>query len=238
MTVWCFVEDKKFDTVPERTEAEAEFAESGCCDTVKAEGEPAGETLCVGKKKGERIRLTAQYVVKVAIMAAMLTSFKFALSFVPNVEVVTVLIAVYASAAGVVYALPAVLVFCAVEVALYGAASWVLLYFLYWPLLALLFSLLSRRRNLVAAVAIAVVMSLFFGVLSACCDTLFVAVGVSDGFNIGQYWLAYYVRGLYFDIVHTVSNFFVVGVLYLPLCSAADRIFGKNVAKSARINSK
>ena len=70
MTVWCFVEDKKFDTVPERTEAEAEFAESGCCDTVKAEGEPAGETLCVGKKKGERIRLTAQYVVKVAIMAA------------------------------------------------------------------------------------------------------------------------------------------------------------------------
>ena len=111
--------------------------------------------------------------------------------------------------------------------------------FVVWELeTTLLFSLLSKRRNLVAAVVIAVVMSLFFGVLSACCDTLFVAVGVSDGFNIGQYWLAYYVRGLYFDIVHTVSNFFVVGVLYLPLCSAADRIFGKNVAKSARINSK
>ncbi|MDE6059872.1 MAG: hypothetical protein K2G31_00135, partial [Clostridia bacterium] len=85
---------------------------------------------------------TALYVARVAAMAAMLTAFKFALSFVPNIEVVTLLILVYGSAMGIAYALPATLIFCSIEVAIYGAGSWVLLYFIYWPLLALLAGLL------------------------------------------------------------------------------------------------
>ena len=41
--------------------------------------------------------LTASYVTEVAVMAGMLTALKFALSFVPNVEVVTLLIAVFSA---------------------------------------------------------------------------------------------------------------------------------------------
>ena len=83
-------------------------------------------------------RLAAAYVARVAVMSAMLTALKFALSFVPNVEVVTLLVMVYAAAFGAAYALPATVIFCAVETAIYGAGSWVVLYFVYWPLLALL----------------------------------------------------------------------------------------------------
>lgn len=173
------------------------------------------------KHKG---RLAAEYVVKVAVMSAMLTALKFALSFIPNVEVVTLLIMVYAAVFGAVYTLPAVCVFCAVEVAIYGFGSWVLLYFVYWPALALLCCALFRRRHsLLVAVVAAAVMSALFGVLSACTDTLFVAVGF-PGPELGAYWVAYYVRGLYFDLVHVVSNFCVVGLLFLPLCAAGDRI--------------
>ena len=169
-------------------------------------------------------RLAAAYVARVAVMSAMLTALKFALSFVPNVEVVTLLVMVYAAVFGAAYALPAVLVFCAAEVALYGVGSWVILYFVYWPMLAAVSCLLfAKRRNIFLAVAVAALMSALFGVLSACCDTLYVAVGLYEG-DLAHYWLAYYVRGLYFDIVHVVSNFIVVAVLFRPLCAAGDRI--------------
>lgn len=129
-------------------------------------------------RKKRRMRLAAEYVVKVAVMAALLTALKFALSFIPNVEVVTLLITVYAAVFGAAYVFPAVLVFCAVEVAIYGVGSWVILYFVYWPLLAALSCLiLSRKRSAIVAAVTAAVMSAFFGVLSACCDTLYVAVG-------------------------------------------------------------
>ena len=176
-----------------------------------------------GRSRGG-VRLAAAYVVKVAVMAAMLTALKFALSFVPNVEVVTLLVMVYAAVFGAAYALPAVLVFCAAEVALYGVGGWVILYFVYWPMLAAVSCLLfAKRRNIFLAVAVAALMSALFGVLSACCDTLYVAVGLYEG-DLAHYWLAYYVRGLYFDIVHVVSNFIVVAVLFRPLCAAGDRI--------------
>lgn len=162
--------------------------------------------------------------MKVAVMSALLTALKFALSFIPNVEVVTLLIMVYAAVFGAAYTLPAVVVFCAVEIAIYGAGSWVILYFIYWPMLAAVSCLLfARRRNIFLAVAVAVVMSALFGVLSACCDTLYVAVGLYEG-DLAHYWLAYYVRGLYFDLVHVVSNFIVIAVLFKPLCAAGDRL--------------
>ena len=190
-----------------------------------AGAEDGGEGgLSPSRPRGKRSRLAAEYVVKVAVMSALLTALKFALSFIPNVEVVTLPLIVYAAVFGAAYTLPAVVVFCAVEIAIYGVGSWVILYFIYWPMLAAVSCLLfAKRRNIFLAVAVAVVMSALFGVLSACCDTLYVAVGLYEG-DLAHYWLAYYVRGLYFDLVHVVSNFIVIAVLFKPLCAAGDRL--------------
>lgn len=180
------------------------------------------------KASGKRI--ATLYVVKVAFMAAMLTAFKFALSFVPNVEIVTVLILVYGSAMGMAYALPATLVFCAVEIAIYGFGSWVLLYFVYWPLLAFLASLLLRGRRTWLAFILGVVGSVLFGVLSACCDTLFCVTNLAPNY-IGRYWVAYYIRGFYFDLTHVISSAVTVTVLYVPLVAVLNKIapVGRNV---------
>lgn len=167
-------------------------------------------------------RRATVYVVRVAFMAAMLTAFKLALSFIPNVEVVTLLITVYGSALGIVYALPATLIFCAVEIAIYGVGSWVLLYFVYWSLLAVAASFLLKGRRLWLAVIIGIVGSALFGVLSACCDTLFCVVSLAPS-RLGDYWLAYYIRGLYFDVVHIISNAVIVTVLYAPLVSVLKK---------------
>ncbi|MDE6302074.1 MAG: hypothetical protein K2M36_00595 [Clostridia bacterium] len=162
------------------------------------------------------------YVVRVAFMAAMLTAFKFALSAIPNVEVVTLMIIVYGSAMGIAYALPATFIFCAVEIAIYGAGSWVLLYFIYFPMLAVVASLLLKGRRLWLAVIIGIIGSVLFGVLSACCDTLFCISSLAPK-HMGQYWVAYYLRGLYFDITHVISSVITISVLYTPLVAVVRR---------------
>ena len=98
------------------------------------------------KNGKNKIALSTLYIVRVAFAAALLTVGKLALSFVPNVEVVTLFVVVYGSALGPAYVLPATLIFCAVEMALYGIGTWNVLYFVYWPLLGLCSCLLRGRR--------------------------------------------------------------------------------------------
>ncbi len=162
------------------------------------------------------------YVVRVAFMAATLTAFKLALSFVPNVEAVTLIICVYGSAMGVAYALPAALIFCTSELSIYGFGSWALLYYVYWSLLAIVSGLLLKGGRIPLAVIISIVGSALFGVLSACCDTLFIVTSLAPS-RLGDYWIAYYIRGLYFDVVHIISNAVIMSVLYAPLIAVIKR---------------
>lgn len=167
-------------------------------------------------------RSAAQYIARIAALAALLTVGKLALSFIPNVEVVTLLITVYGSALGICYALPSALIFCFVEMAIYGLGSWVPLYFVYWSLLAALSSLLLKGKRLFVAVAIGAAGSVLFGVLSACADTVFVASSIAPS-RLGAYFVAYYIRGLYFDIVHVASSAITIAILYLPLVAALKK---------------
>ena len=87
-----------------------------------------------------RAKFTALQAAYIAVCAATLTAGKAALAAIPNVEVVSLLLGVY----GYVFGLAGVLsslIFCAVEVLIWGAGSWVVLYFIYWPLFTLLFAL-------------------------------------------------------------------------------------------------
>ncbi len=205
--------------------------------------------------------LATFYVVRVALMSAMLTALKFALSFVPNVEVVTLLVVVYGCVFGVKYALPATLIFCGVEIATYGVQSWVILYFVYWPMLAIVSSGLLHKKTkrkkcagitgvktlardyivgenaqgvkvtLVAnkpsknrtslktmaiALAIGGVGSILFGVLSASADTIFCVASLAPN-QLGAYWVAYYLRGITFDLIHLASSVATILVGFLPL---------------------
>ncbi len=215
-------------------------------------------------KNGGRATL---FIVRVAIMGAMLSALKFALSFVPNVEVVTLLIIVYGAVLGIPCALGATLVFCAIEVAIYGVQSWVLLYFVYWPLLAIVASLLLHRNKagkkgvvqqveqteksveldfeavcddkkhpssriaqmkadvkaVVIALLIGVLGSVLFGVLSASADTIFCVASLAPG-QLSKYWVAYYLRGVTFDLIHVASSVATIAVGYLPLVKILSKI--------------
>ena len=175
----------------------------------------------------KRTVLTARYVTQVAVMAGLITALKFALSFLPNVEVITVLIAVFSTVWGLKYSLPATLIFCTVEMAIYGVGSWVPLYYIYWPILSVVFHFaLGGKRTPVAmgiALPIGILFSALFGVLSASMETLFV-VGVVSPDMLGTFFVSYYLKGLWFDIVHIVSVAVSILVLYIPLVKISEKI--------------
>lgn len=175
----------------------------------------------------KRTVLTARYITQVAVMAGLLTALKFALSFLPNVEVITLLIAVFSAVWGLKYSLPATLVFCTVEMAIYGIGTWVPLYFIYWPLLAVIFHFaLGGKRPAVAmgiALAIALPMTILFGVLSASVETLFV-IGAVSADMLGTYFVTYYFKGLWYYLVHVVSVVASIAILFIPLVKICQKI--------------
>ncbi len=148
------------------------------------------------------------------VMAATLEAVKLALSALPNVELVSLLLALYGYVFGLSGVLAAV-VFVAAEILIWGLNTWVISYFIYWPLLALLFWLIGKKiSNRFIITGIAVVMTFFFGILTSLVD-----VGLFSGYwnNFFERFIIYYLRGTWFYVIHISCNAVVFITLFKPL---------------------
>ena len=112
-----------------------------------------------------------RYIALVGVLAATLECAKLALSFLPNIEAVTLLTALFGYVFGI-WGIAAAFVFVTIEPIIYGFGPWVISYYIYWPLVALIFMLLGRvkLRNRVIVTAVAVLLTVFFGVLTSLVD--------------------------------------------------------------------
>lgn len=166
------------------------------------------------KKKTLRPALAVSLV---GIMAAMLECIKLALAFLPNIEAVTLFTALFGYCFGILGVI-ATVVFVMIEPIIYGFGSWVISYFLYWPLVALVFMLLRKARigGRVIPTAVAVALTLWFGVLTSLVDVgLF--MGAFDNFFYRFFVL--YARGIVFYALQVGSNT-VLFLLLFPFLSS------------------
>jgi len=165
----------------------------------------------------------AYSVALVGIMAATLECGKLALASVPNVEVVTLLLAIYGYVFGWLGVLSAV-VFVCIEPLVWGFGSWIVSYFIYWPLVAFVFMLLraTRVKNRFLFAAIAVVMTIFFGVLTSLVD-----VGIFMGrFDRFFYRFGiYYLRGIPFYVTQIICNAVLFVTVFPFLSRKLSRYF-------------
>lgn len=101
------------------------------------------------------MKLSVYDIILIGVMVAALEGGKIALSFLPNVEIVTLFIILFTLFFGgkVIYAIAA---FILLEGFLYGFGLWFVMYLCIWPLLALLTYLFRRRTG-----------TLFWSLLSA-----------------------------------------------------------------------
>ncbi len=152
-------------------------------------------------------------VVIIAIFSALLTAGKIAIPL-PNIEIVTLLIMLYASTFGIKIALPVTLIFCMVETILFGVHTWVIAYFIHWPTLAIV-TYLVRQINLKKDFIYILVgggCTLLFGVLTSAVDAI-ISSNIAE-INFFVLFGAIYARGLLFYIVHFVSNIILIAVAF------------------------
>ena len=168
-------------------------------------------------------------IALIGIMAATLECGKLAFAVLPNIEVISLLLALYGYVFGSLGALAA-LVFCSIEPLIWGFGPWVISYFLYWPTIPVLFHLLSlpgKRTDsekteekgakicrLLLPVAAIFILTLWFGVLTSLVD-----VGLFSGSYDRFLWRfgIYYLRGIPFYITHLVSNTLIFLFAFEPL---------------------
>lgn len=164
----------------------------------------------------------ARTIALVGIMAATVECGKLALSFIPNVEIVTILLALYGYVFGLWGVLAAV-VFVSIEPLIYGFGTWVISYYIHWPIVALVFMLLSklRIRNRWAVTAVAVVLTAWFGVLTSLVD-----IGLFSG-TFDNFWYRfgiYYVRGITFYAIQIICNAVMFALLFCYLAKKLEKI--------------
>ncbi len=162
-----------------------------------------------------------------AMYAGLLVGGKAALSAIPNVEIVTLLIALCAYCWGLGVALPAVGAFIVVETMFYGFNTWVISYIIHWNAVAIAFwlvSLVKTKNNVVKAVfatVLAVVVTALFGVVTSLVDTLIGFVPKKGFFVVWDNFFvrfgAIYARGVAFYVTQIVCNVALFSAAFVPL---------------------
>lgn len=153
--------------------------------------------------------MKVQDLVLISILSASVTAGKLALSFIPNVEVVTLLFMVYTMVLGVKRTLMISVIFATTEIFLYGFSTWVMGYYIVWPILILSTGLVKGKiKSEYGFAIISGIFGIAFGFFFAVFESLFYGIA---------YGMAYWVRGIPLDILHGASNYVIAITLFNPL---------------------
>lgn len=150
----------------------------------------------------------------IGMMGAILIAVQVILSFLPNIELVSLLVILYSLIFGR-KAIYIIYVFVFVEGLLYGIGLWWLNYLYVWTILFIIVMLLRKLHSAFLWAVISAGFGICFGAL--CSIPYFITGGIASG-------LAYWVSGIPFDITHGISNFIITLVLFYPLYSILDKI--------------
>ena len=152
-------------------------------------------------------KLTVREVVLFGVLGALTFALQVAMSGLPNIEPVSLLVMLFAVTFGWKCLYP-VYVFVVMEILFYGFSLWNVYYLYVWAVLALAAILLRKMEHPLAWALLSAVFGLLFGAL---CGIVDVFVG---GFS---YAAAKWVSGIPFDIAHCGGNFVIAALLFAPL---------------------
>lgn len=164
-------------------------------------------------KKGPDIRQIALFGVLGALMFAL----QVAMSPLPNIEPVSLLVMLFAVVFGW-KALYPIYVFVAMEILFYGFSLWNVYYLYIWDILLVAALAMRRQTHVLAWAVLSAVFGLMFGAL---CGIVDIFVGGAS------YAAAKWVSGIPFDVLHCVGNFVMALLLFQPLRDVLTRLYGK-----------
>lgn len=158
--------------------------------------------------------MTVRELAAMSLLGAILYVGQVVLAFLPNIEVVSLLILVYTLVFGRKALMP-LYAFVLLEGITYGFGLWWFMYLYVWTVLYGIVRLFHRNDSLLVWAVICGAYGLSFGAL---CSLPYLLIG---GFGTA---LAWWTSGLLFDIFHCVGNFVVTLILYRPVKAVLTQI--------------
>lgn len=169
-----------------------------------------------------RTKITVRDIALIGVMTAIIEVSKLALSFLPNVELVSFWMILFSIVFGwrILFVVP---VFVLIEGSIYGFGLWWVMYLYIWPLLAILARLFRRHTNVCFWSCFSGIFGLLFGLL---CALPYVVIGTGKRGILGGLYAGFtwWVAGIPWDILHGISNFVLMWVLYRPMRAIMSRL--------------
>lgn len=159
-----------------------------------------------------RADLRLRKLVFFALCSVILIVSKEIMSFLPNIEPVSIFVITLSVYFGIQALIP-VYVFVFAEIFLYGFGFWSVAYLYVWPILVFAVVALRRFSSTPLWCVVSAVFGLLFGTL---CSLPYFVVG---GWGAGLSWIA---SGLTFDLIHCAGNAAMAALLFKPLSKTFD----------------
>ena len=170
---------------------------------------------------GKSARLSAREIAELSLICALMVAGKEGLRVIPNVHPVTLLLLLATAVYGVKALYPA-FGFAIIEIALYGAGLWNLMYLYVWPVVVFAALPIRQSRSRALWAALAGLHGLCFGAL---CAIPYLFIG---GWKMAFTW---WLSGIPYDVIHCVSNAVLAFVLLPPLRKLLETLKARQTGK-------
>ena len=152
-----------------------------------------------------------------SVLGALTFAAKYVMSFLPNIEPVSLMVMLFAVVFGKKCLYP-VYLYVAMEILFYGLGLWNVNYLYIWVVLAAAAYFLRNMQSRLGWALLSGVYGLLFGALC----------GIADIFIGGiPYAISKWISGIPFDIMHCAGNFVIALLLFNPLRELTQKLYNK-----------
>ena len=167
--------------------------------------------------RDSKLSLSVREMVLFAILGAMTFAAKYVMSFLPNIEPVSLMAMLFAVVFGWKWVYP-IYLYVVLEILFYGISLWNINYLYIWAVLAVSAMFLKNMQHPFGWAMLSGVFGLLFGAL---CGIVDIFIG---GFG---YAVTKWVSGIPFDIAHCAGNFVIALLLFKPLRELMEKLYNK-----------
>lgn len=171
----------------------------------------------------DKLKISVREIALFGMLGALTFGLKVAMSYLPNIEPVSLLVMIFAVVFGKKCVYP-ISLYVVLEILLYGLGTWNMNYLYVWAILAFAAYLLRKMEHPLSWALLSGVYGLLFGLLCAPVDFLIGDLG---------YVVTKWVSGIPYDLAHCVGNFIIALLLFRPLRTLTEKLY-----KGIMLNSK
>lgn len=161
--------------------------------------------------------LSLKEIALFGVLGALTFGAKVAMSALPNIEPVSLMVMLFAVVFGRKCLYP-IYLYVVLEILFYGIQLWNINYLYIWAILALAAWCMRNVRHPLAWALLSGGFGLLFGAL---CAPVYLFTG---GLGFAVSW---WISGIPYDVAHCVGNFVITLVLFVPLRKLLERLYGQ-----------